>query len=753
MSESNEQESLARLADLRGIARDYVDIWGRRHPTSDETRRAILAAMGCRVATADEITAELAALEREPWLRPCEPVLVHRERAGERRWSFRLPVEEGEEERLRLRWEVWDEDGRLRHREEAGPGLAPVETHRLDGRRHARFELPLPDGLPIGYYDLKAYGLTDSRFVEGETRLILCPDRCYGPEDGADDRPLWGLAVQLYSLRSDRNWGVGDFRDLADLAEWAGVDLGAALIGLNPLHALRNERPHHTSPYSPDSRLYLNALYINVEDIDEFFESLAAQRLVREPGFLARLERARKGDLIDYDEVCSAKLAVLETLFASFEERHLVSKGWEAEARTERGRAFLDYCRAEGTLLEAFAVFQALAEEFRRRRPPLWSWRDWPEPYRRPDTPEVETFRKERASRVRFHQYLQWVASRQLRAAADRAKAGGMAVGLYHDLALAGDRGGSEAWTFQDALALDADCGAPPDALGPEGQNWGLPPVDPRKLRADGYRLFIELLRHNLACGGALRLDHVMALFRLFWVPRGVPASAGTYVAYPAEDLLGILALESRRHRALIIGEDLGTVPDYVRERLAAANVLSYRVFYFEREHDGRWKPPAAYPARAAAVVTTHDLPTLAGYWTGRDIEERARLGIYDEARRAAAWEERGRDRRLIVEALRAEGLLPDGLGDDPAVPPELTAELSGAVHRFLARTPCLVMLVTLEDLVGEREPVNVPGTVEACPNWCRKCRLSLEELKGHQGVAALARLVRAIRPAAAEPR
>lgn len=753
MSEPSEQEVLERLADLRGIARDYVDIWGHRHPTSDETRRAILAAMGCRVATVEEARAELEALEREPWLRPCEPVLVHRVSAGEGRWSLRLPVEESEEAGLRLRWEVWGEDGRLRHREEAGPGLTPVETHRLDGRRYARFELTLPAGLPIGCYDLRAYGLTGSRFAEGETRLILCPDRCYGPEDGAGDRPLWGLAAQLYSLRSDRNWGAGDFRDLADLAEWAGKDLGAALIGLNPLHVLRNERPHHISPYAPDSRLFINAFYVDVEGIDELSESEAAQRLVREPGFRARLERARKGDLIDYDEVWAAKLAVLDALFAFFEERHLLVGEGTIEARTERGQAFLDYCRAEGALLEAYAVFQALAEEFRRRQPPLWNWRDWPEPYRRPGTPEVEAFRSERASRVRFHQYLQWVAGRQLRAAADRAKAGGMAVGLYHDLALAGDRGGSEAWTFQDVLALDADCGAPPDALGPEGQNWGLPPVDPHKLRADGYRLFIELLRRNLACAGALRLDHVMALFRLFWVPRGFPAGAGTYVTYPAEDLLGILALESRRHRALIIGEDLGTVPDYVRERLAAANVLSYRVFYFEREHDGRWKPPAAYPAHAAAVVTTHDLPTLAGYWTGRDIEERARLGIYDEARRAEAWEARVRDLRLIVEALRAEGLLPEGLGDDPAQVREPTPELRGAVHRFLARTPCLVMLATLEDLVGEREQVNVPGTVETCPNWSRKCRLSLEELKADEGVAALARLVRALRPAAAEPR
>ncbi|WP_447972707.1 4-alpha-glucanotransferase [Nitrospira sp. Kam-Ns4a] len=756
MDELSEQEVLERLAELQGIVREYADIWGHRHPTSLETTRAILAAMGLRVSTAAEARAELEAREAAPWLRPCDPVLVHRRGAGGLRWSFRLPAEEDEAPSFRLRWEIWDEAGRRCREREEGPGLKPVEGRLVGGRRYLRFELPLPEDLEVGYYDVKAYGLTRSRFVEGDLRLIVVPARCYEPppcgagsEPGGDkDRRIWGLALQVYALRSDRNWGVGDFRDLAEVLDWAAGELGAGVIGVNPLHALRNARPYHISPYSPDSRLYLNALYVDVEGLPEFGDSAAAQRVVRDPEFQARLARARKGDTVDYDGVWAAKLAALEAVFATFQARHLRIVGRDLEALTERGWAFLRFVRDGGVLLEAFAVFQALAEEFRRRQPPLWSWRDWPEPYRRPDSPEVRAFRAERAERVRFFQYLQWAAAEQLAAVAERARARGMAVGLYHDLALAGDGSGSEAWTFQDVLALRASCGAPPDSFSPEGQNWGVPPVDPHRLRASGYRMFIELLRKNFAYGGALRLDHVMSLFRLFWIPEGLPASAGTYVCYPAEDLLGILALESLRHRTLVIGEDLGTVPDWVRDRLAAANVLSYRVFYFEREPDGRWKAPAAYPPQAAAVATTHDLPPLAGYWSGRDIEERFRLGILpDERARASAWEERRRDRARILEALKAEGLLPDGLPDDAETVAEMTPDLCQAVHLFLARTPARVMLAALEDVIGACEQVNLPGTVDAHPNWSRKYALSVEELGADPRPRALAQALRALRP------
>ena len=323
-----------------------------------------------------------------------------------------------------------------------------------------------------------------------------------------------------------------------------------------------------------------------------------------------------------------------------------------------------------------------------------------------------------------------------------------MPLGLYHDLALGSDRYGADGWRFQKVLAHQADCGAPPDAFAPEGQNWGLSPADPVKLRASGYQLFIELLRNNLRYGGAIRIDHVMALFRLFWIPRGMPASKGTYVHYPADELLAILALESARAGTLVIGEDLGTVPDWVRDRLAAAGVLSYRVLYFERNGDGSLKSPPAYPSQSLGVVTTHDLPTLSGYWEGTDIEMRAALGLFlnEEARRGALAE-RHADKGRMLAALRAEGLLPQGVSDDPAHTSVLTAELMAALHLYLARTPSWVVLANVEDVIGERAQTNVPGTVDQHPNWSRKLRCTIGQMVRDARFSSLAAQLRSVRP------
>jgi 4-alpha-glucanotransferase len=331
---------------------------------------------------------------------------------------------------------------------------------------------------------------------------------------------------------------------------------------------------------------------------------------------------------------------------------------------------------------------------------------------------------------IRAVQYVQWLAHGQLGALVHRAGEAGMPIGLYYDLALGSDRAGADGWRFQPVLAMEADCGAPPDALGPEGQNWGFSPADPMRLRASGYEYVIQLLRRNFRYGGAIRIDHVMALFRLFWIPRGMPASNGTYVHYPADDLLAILALESVRAKVLVIGEDLGTVPDWVRHRLGTAGVLSYRVFYFERTWEGAWKPPGAYPSQSLAVVGTHDLPTLSGYWEGADIETRARLGLVSsEDAKMSALAERQREKSAIIAALRSEGLWPPGLPDDAAHGPAMTWELARAIHVYLARTPAWLVLANVEDVIGARAQTNVPGTVDQHPNWRRKLMPTVEEL------------------------
>lgn len=749
MTRPCDRSPLDELAEAYGICLDYWDIWGGRHPVGDETKRAILAAMGVRADTEDDIDRELATRRDRPWREACDPALVVRTDSTGGSWSFRLPADEGEDARVRIRWEVRDESGRLRHRAEAGPGLDPAEARHLEGRRYARVALPLPTGLDPGYYDLSAYAVTPSRFVEGTLRLIIVPPACFVPPVFREGRGTWGLSLQLYGLRSSRNWGAGDFGDLAEVVDWAVKDLRCGIIGVNPLHALRNTRPYHVSPYSPDSRLYLNLLYLDVERVPEYQESAEAQRLVQDEAFKARLDEIRQSDRVSYDQVAETKRAVLEACFATFEDRHLGHEaGGSARPPTERGRAFERYLRDEGEALEAFAVFQALTDAMRAEYPDLWVWQDWPPPYRDPTSEAVAAFRDAHQSRVRFYQYVQWVAGEQLARVADQTRSLGMPIGLYHDLALGSDRSGADAWVYQDILAQGADCGCPPDAFAPEGQNWGLPPVDPHRLRAGGYRMFAEILRHNLRFGGALRIDHVMALFRLFWIPRGLTASAGAYVRYPTEDLLGILALESVRHQALVVGEDLGTVPDEVRERLAAARVLSYRVFYFERRGDGGWNPPGDYPAQAVAVATTHDLPTLAGFWAGEDIEVRAALGHYpDEAAKRAAQEERQRDKARIWDALQAERLLPPGLPGAAADLPRMTPELCEAIHTYLAHTPSWVVLAALDDVVGEMAQANLPGTLDAYPNWSRRMALSLEDLRRDPRPRHLAAAMGALRP------
>ncbi|TAJ25497.1 MAG: 4-alpha-glucanotransferase, partial [Nitrospirae bacterium] len=482
----SEQELLDDLADRCGIAPDYHDIWGHRHEVSAQTKRAILTAMGLRVATVDDLRRELCAYEEESWRCPCDPVLVRRVDDRAATWSFRLSIEDAEDHDVRIGWEVRDEADCLQQKGEIGPGLVPAEARPVGGRRYVRFELPIPPGLAIGYYDLVARSQVSSGTVEGTLRLILVPSQCYVPPKLQEGGRTWGLALQLYALRSCRNWGVGDFLDLAGFVDWAAQDLGVGVIGLNPLHALRNEPPYHISPYSPDSRLFLNVLYVAVEEIPELKESVPAQRLLEDGGFRARLEAFRKTDLVEYDQVYAAKREILTLLFATFQERHLADRGGAQQPKTERGLAFERYVRKEGELLEHFALFQALSEELRSVHPQAGGWQDWPEPYRDPKSAAVASFRATHAAPIRFHQYLQWLADEQLGRVAAGAREHGMTVGLYHDLALGSDRSGSDAWAFQDVLALEADSGCPPDAFAPEGQNWGLPPFNPRRLRASG---------------------------------------------------------------------------------------------------------------------------------------------------------------------------------------------------------------------------------------------------------------------------
>ncbi|HEX6532040.1 MAG TPA: 4-alpha-glucanotransferase [Nitrospira sp.] len=745
--DETEQTLLAALAERVGIAADYYDISGVRHVTADHTKRDILRAMGFQVDSTAALAIAIREWDEAPWRRPCDPIrIVHEEEVGAP-VSCCFALEDGRERSVVVKWQLIDESGNPLQEGQAGPGLFATEVKFIDGGRRVRVELPAPTGLPLGYYDfiLRAEGLVGGS--TGTLRLIVAPRQCYVPTSLEVGQRYWGLALQLYSLSSGRNWGCGDFTDLNQVVEWAGKRLGAGLVGLNPLHAIRNTAPHHTSPYTPYNRLALNELYIDLERLPEFFASEDAQKLYRSPEFQTKLQALRDNRRVDYDAIASAKRAMLDLAYRQFLKEAYDGAEPDIEPKTARAKLLERFIQSEGEPLELYATFQTLEEERRLIQSKTVTWQEWPKQFLSPGSAAREYGRRHR-KRIRFFQYIQWIASEQLNEVLRTADAAGMPIGIYNDLALGAERTGAEAWMYQSVLALGADCGAPPDDFAPEGQNWGLPPVNPVALRPSRYELLIQLLRRNMRFGGAIRLDHVMALSRLFWIPKGKSAAEGTYVHYPFEELLSIIALESVRSKTLVIGEDLGTVTDLVREQLAKARVLSYRVFYFERRGDGTWKSPGEYPQQALAVAGTHDLPTLTGFWSGEDIQVRAGLGAFkDEAARRQAWEERQRDKTRMLATLQQEGLLPTGMSDEATAVPAMTPALCRAIHAYLGRTPSWLVLANLEDGLEEISQTNLPGTVENHPNWRRKYASRIDNLIDDERLRELGAILSSIRP------
>lgn len=690
-------EALAQLADDCGIQLAYDDIWGVTRHASTETHRALLGALGVDAADA---TAALQARQRAAWRRTIAPVIV----VSANRAAFALRVNLRErDDRTPVAWRLRLEDGASREGAFTPADWPLVERDSIDGEAHVARAVSIDGVPPVGYHGLE---VLDARGA-GHAALWVVPERCYLPPALASGRRIWGPALQLYALRSQRNWGIGDFTDLANVIDLAARH-GADLVGLNPLHALFPHDPRHCSPYSPSSRLFLNTLYLDVEAVPEFAHCEEARGRVASADFQARLQALRAAPLVDYEGVRQAKFEVLQLLFR--------------EVRAERGQAFEAFKRARGEDLRRHALFEALQEHLHARDPACWGWPAWPAEYRDPDSPAVAAFAATNAERIDFYAHLQWLADEQLAAAAKRAA--DMAVGLYADLAVSVDAGGAESWAERALYAHGLRIGAPPDDFNPKGQDWGLPPWQPERLRAAAHAPFVSVLRANMRHAGALRIDHVMALMRLYLIPPGTDAAHGAYVHYAFEELLAAVAIESHRNRCLVIGEDLGTVPDAIRAALAAAGVLSYRVLYFEREADGTFRAPADFPALALVAASTHDLPTLAGWWEGRDLALRESLHLFPSAELAAAQRaQRARDRPALLRMLVREGLLPAGA--EP--PPALDERLGRAIHAHIARTNAAIAVVQPEDIFGAREQANVPGTTGEHPNWQRKLEVPLE--------------------------
>ena len=670
---------LSEAAARVGISTSYHDAFGQQVSVPDETLRLLI---------------EKLSLPDESY-RVVDPCII---------------LAEGQEVQIALAtdesvfWQLVQEDG------QELSGTTEPGARSIAPRLH----------LAAGYHHLTVK-LGDNSF---EARVIVTPERAYIPWTPDNPDRVWGVAAQLYGLRSGTNWGIGDFTDLANLVSGVGR-MGASVVGVNPLHAIFPDDAERASPYSPSSRQFLNWLYLDVTAILEYRESAAVQELVASHEFQHELARLRATTLVDYSGVATAKRRVIDLVYVQFREAHL-GKG------DGRDRAFNAFRTAQGAPLRRFGLFHALREVLGATDWSMRDWRNWGPEYRHPESPGVAAFAEQSADRVEFYEYIQFLLFEQLGRVKEAAQRVSMKIGLYGDLAVGVDVAGAEGWGSQDLIAPGLSIGAPPDPLAPHGQNWGLPVFNPEAMRRLGYEPFIRVLRSVMQNFGALRIDHVLGLWRLYCIPQEDPYH-GSYLKYPFEDLVRIVALESQRNKCLIIGEDLGTLPEGFREALMARGILSYRVLWFEQSPD-TFLPPEAYPSQALVTISTHDLPTMAGFWYLSDISLRRQLNLMNEDQTRALYEERTSAKGKLTIAMRLAGLLPQA----EALPETLPA---AEIHRFVARTNSALMLVQLEDILSDRSQANMPGTMDEHPNWRRKLPIDLPALLGEQSMRQLAEI------------
>ncbi|HJC61293.1 MAG TPA: 4-alpha-glucanotransferase [Candidatus Dietzia intestinigallinarum] len=693
--------ALAELAEACGVATGYTDAHGVHHDVPEHTLRAVLASMGVGVgrddADGDSRTADdRAALEDarlRPWRQLLPPTVVARRGTPT---SVSLHIPRGATVSVTA------------HLEDGGepivlvPLRGPRVQRRVDGVTMEQVPMSVPGDLPTGWHRLvvvvdhvalptgrtatgrTAAGRTDSaRTVE--STLIVAPATIPLPA-GLDERPATGLAAQLYQLRSRDSWGVGDFADLGTLAEWGASGPGADFVLINPVHCGEPFPPVSPSPYLPTSRRFVSPLYLRPELVPEYADLHPADR-ARVDELARDAAGMNDDDDIDRNRSWTAKLEALRVLFS-------------VRPTPERADAFGEFVDGEGPGLHAFATWCAIAGEHGS------DWTRWPVALRDPDSPDVARFVRQHRDEVRFHQWLQWITVEQRADAQRRALEAGMRLGVVHDLAVGVHPTGADAWSLSGSLARGVSVGAPPDVYNQRGQDWSQPPLRPDALAESGYRPFREIVRAALRGAGGIRVDHILGLFRLWWIPEGCPPTEGTYVRYDAEAMLAVLSLEAARAGAVVIGEDLGTVAPGVREMLTERGVLGTSVMWFENR-GGVPVDPEEYRALCMASVTTHDLVPTAGYAELVQVDIRERLGQLArdvEVERSAAASEVA----AFVACVRDRGLLE---GDSPL-------DLVAAFYAFTAASPSVLLAVSVADLVADRRPVNVPGTSVEYPNW-----------------------------------
>ena len=669
------EQVLAELARRYGVATEFDDWIGRRVAVPDDTLVAVLGALGVTASTDDERAASLTVHDRAHWGRPLPPTIVGREGAEIAFWAH---VTHGADAHVWVRLE----DGTVRS------GVRQLENftapYHLDDRLVGEASFALPADLPLGYHRLYLRSGAD----ESSAALIVTPS-WLGLPARVGNRRLWGLATQLYSVRSRRSWGVGDLTDLSDLAVWSAARHGAGYVLINPLHATAPTEPMEPSPYLPTSRRFVSPLYLRVEAIPEYADLPKRGGVRKLQAGLRR--RTAKLDGIDRDASWTAKRRALEQV-------HRVRRS------AGRELAYAAYRAREGAALDAFATWCALAERHGG------DWHSWPEPLRHPDGTEVSEFAEKHSRAIDFHRWMQWQLDDQLAAAQTAATGAGMTLGIMADLAVGVHPDGADAWALQDVLATGVSAGAPPDEYNQLGQDWSQPPWRPDQLEELEYQPFRALIGAVLRHAGGVRIDHIIGLFRLWWIPEGAAPTAGTYVRYNHEAMIGIVALEAHRAGAVVVGEDLGTVEPWVRDYLRERGLLGTSILWFERdEHSRAPRPAEQWREYCLSSVTPHDLPPTAGYLAGDHVRLRDSLGLLtrpvaeetaDDEREKAAW----------FNELHRRGLLAEDVAG--------TDEVITALYRYLGRTPSRLLALALTDAVGDRRTQNQPGTTDEHPNW-----------------------------------
>jgi len=705
--------ALVDLAHAYGVATEFWDWRGEHSTVPRSTIEAVLRALDVDASSEAAVSAALDDLQDRSWRRVLPDVVVTRQGGSPR---VAVHVANGASVQL---WIELEDGGRLQLEQED----RWVEPHAVDGQLLGEASFRLPADLPLGWHELCAVLPDPSGGTGGGPQvrrpLVVTPTALPLPPVLRDSR-AWGFMTQLYSVRSRLSWGLGDLADLAELATWSARDLGAGFVLVNPLHAAEPVAPMEASPYLPTTRRFVNPVYLRVEDIREVGYMPSTDRALVE--WQSESMRALDDDPgeLDRDAVWESKRAALETVFV--------------QPRTyARQAAFEGFCRREGAGLVDFATWCALAERYGL---PMTQW---PEHARDPGSESVRQLREEMADRVEFHMWLQWCLDEQLGRAQAAALEAGMPIGIVHDLAVGVHPVGADAWSLSSVLAQHVTVGAPPDAFNQQGQDWSQPPWRPDRLAEMGYAPYRDMLRTVLRHAGGIRIDHIIGLFRLWWVPSGLGPANGTYVRYDHEALIGILALEAHRAGAFVVGEDLGTVEPWVRDYLSERGILGTSILWFEKNYDTNEPlPPQEWRELCLATVTTHDLPPTSGYLAGEHIELRERLGLLTRSvEEETAVDER--EREAVLEQLRTLGLLASTGTERDQVE---------ALHRFLARTPAKLLGVALADAVGDRRAMNQPGTHEEYPNWRLPLAdgvgrpVLLEEITTSLRAAALARAV-----------